>query len=501
MNQATAQRRRKSAIFNGFIFIFFAFFVIAPATFMCGCGSSKPLTCGASTPWSLSPSSPAVGSSLVVNVSDFHATGDGTTDDTGAFTSALNELELHSGGTLLVPSGTYLVADLKVGSGIFIQGAATPLPVLAKRPSAASILSIVSDAAGGPLLHDISIDGIVLRGRSVEDGFSEHTHNLLIGGVARFSVHHAKFEAYQGDGLYLGTRLLSSDPVAHNSDVDISDNVFDGVNAQNRNGVSVIDCERCVIEQNAFVRTTRADMPGAIDLEPNQRDEIMRNVLVSNNTINGSGDAAILVQLRFKDFFQSPGHILIANNQIQTSAIGIFLLSEGAAAPGTPALDTLVLRNVESSVVRPMSLNGVKGVTISNNSFSLDGMDLTVGCGFGIFDVHFADNTFTATRGTSGGGIQLCGPLNNLVFSGNTFVDLSAARTHVSINFVTGSASAIAFTGNTFSSPSGQTLSAIGAADGVSFAPETNTWSGNVLQDGVQLGAFPHGDGFAASCR
>ena len=67
---------------------------------------------------------------VVVNVKEFSAKGDGTTDDTLAFNGALKALGEKGGGTLLVPSGTYLVGELKVGSGTTLKGLGVPRPSL-----------------------------------------------------------------------------------------------------------------------------------------------------------------------------------------------------------------------------------------------------------------------------------------------------------------------------------------------------------------------------------
>lgn len=88
------------------------------------------------------------GSRQVLNVKDFSARGDGKTDDTTAFVSALKMLA-GEGGTLLVPSGRYLVGDLKVGSGIRIKGVGVPRPVLIKTPSASTILDLAGEVVSG----------------------------------------------------------------------------------------------------------------------------------------------------------------------------------------------------------------------------------------------------------------------------------------------------------------------------------------------------------------
>src|SRR5229473_7291715 len=178
-------------------------------------------------------------SEMVLNVKDFQAVGDGKADDTAAFASALSKLAENGGGTLLIPSGTYVVADLNVGSGTVIKGTGSPLPVLLKRRDAKSILEISSgnlaDTRGVP--HDVTIEYVTLRGRSVEEGFSEHTHNISVAGVARLSVQNVRIEAFQGDGIYLGRGRQQNGQIVHNSDVRIADNSFEGANNENRNGV------------------------------------------------------------------------------------------------------------------------------------------------------------------------------------------------------------------------------------------------------------------------
>jgi hypothetical protein len=445
-----------------------------------------------------------VGSKLVLSVKDFQAVGDGITDDTRPFTNALHQLAANNGGTLLIPPGTYLVGDVKLGSGIFLKGTGTPLPVLMKAPSAVSVLSIVSDLAGGaPLLHDISVEQLTLRGRSVQDGFSEHAHNLVVRGVDHLAIHSVSFEAFQGDGLYLGT-LHEAGTVTHNLNINVTGNTFDGVNAENRNGVSVIDCDHCVIERNTFVRLTRPDMPGAIDLEPNHQDEFIHDVALINNTItsNHGSVGAIAVELAFKDFLRSPGHILIENNQIQDSVHGIVVAWSGSPTSTTPSLDMLVWRNVVKNTGHVLTLDGVAGVTVAQNAFSDSSLDLQLGTSFGASSVHFKSNSFVRMGSASGHAVVLSGPLSFVDFDSNNFTDLGSPSAGGSaIHFAGGSAGNVTYTNNVFSSPNQITHVAISSERNVVFAMETNIWHGNTLHDGIQLGTFPHGSGFAPVCE
>lgn len=437
-------------------------------------------------------------SSLVLNVRDLQATGDGRTDDTRVFANALTRLAENGGGTLLIPSGTYIVADLNIGSGTILKGTGSPLPALVKRPDAKNILNILSARHADPdgVLHDIVIENLILRGRSVEDGFSEFTFNIRALGVARLSVQHVRFEAFQGDGLYLGRRQRQNGEVIHNSDVTIAYNTFDGVNNQNRNGISFIDCSHCIVERNAFTNVSRSNMPGAIDLEPNQRDETIRDVTVRDNTISrcNGGGGAISVILNFKDFVTPPGRIAIEHNQIQGSKSGVAVQwNGGMATEQTQSLDTVIRNNVIREVDRPMTLDGVAGITVDGNEFFASRSELQIGCSLGAFGVHFTNNRFERIGSNSQNGITLCGPAADLVFEKNTFTNLGSGQKDVSaIYFARGTTQNVTFAANTFSSPAHVTQVAVRVASGASLKAETNTWTANVLQDRIQKGKFPH---------
>jgi hypothetical protein len=80
-------------------------------------------------------------------------------------------------------------------------------------------------------------------------------------------------EGFRGDGIIFGSGL--NDNAApntlterHNVDVTVTNCYIDGVNNDNRNGISVIDGNGVTIENNYFTRCSRSNMPGAIDIEP-----------------------------------------------------------------------------------------------------------------------------------------------------------------------------------------------------------------------------------------
>jgi hypothetical protein len=437
-------------------------------------------------------------SNLVLNVRDYHAVGDGKTDDTSAFAGALVKLAENGGGTLLIPPGTYIVGDLSVGSGSFINGTGSPLPVLVKKPDAKSIIEISSAryAASDGSLHDIKIENVILHGRSIEDRFKEHVHNINALGVMRLSVQNVRFEAFQGDGIYIGRRQKANGEIVHNSDVIISHNAFDGANNENRNGISLIDCSHCTLEHNIFTRVARPEMPGAIDIEPNQRDETIRDIIIADNTIEegNSGLGAISIVLNYKDFVTSPGQIRIENNRIQHAKTGIRVSWGGGPATSlTHPLDIYVQHNVVADVERPMTLEGVAGVTVNDNQFSDSKYEFQLGTALGVHGVHFTNNRFEHLGRTQPFGFTVYGQIEDLLFEKNLFIDIGSGQKGGSaIIFVRGAITNVRFTDNIFSSPASVTRAAIRIERAVSSKTETNTWTGNVLQDGIERGAFPH---------
>ncbi len=475
--------------------------VVAAASLVwlfCGCRTERPDSCAGVTAPTIIPAATAPGSSLVLNVKDFQAAGDATTDDTSAFSNALNKLAENKGGTLLIPSGTYLVGDLKIGSGTWVKGTGDPLPILVKKRGANSILAIASDPVGGvrPLVRNVSIERLTLHGRSVEDGFSEHTHNLYAVGIQQLTVHQVRFEAFQGDGLYVGPRMAENEKPAHNSDVKVTDNTFDGTNYQNRNGISVVDCTRCLLERNVFSHVSRADMPGAIDIEPDHRDEIVRDITIRKNTINdGHGNpGGLVISLNYKNFCEMPARITVEKNHIQNVNVGITLVWLGAPAKAeSPGLRSVVRHNVVKQVDRGFILNGVEGLTVEDNDFSATRNGGQIGVDLGAANVTFRKNNFKGLGTESGSGVMLYGPVTNVSFEGNDFTDLgSGTKQGSAIYFARGVTREIRFTSNRFSSPQHLMRSAIDADESVSFNADTNTWRQNVLNDGIKPGTFPH---------
>jgi hypothetical protein len=215
----------------------------------------------------------------------------GDADDTAAF-----ERALATGRPVHVPAGRYEVAGCRLGDGARLSGEGAA--------------SVIRAGAGGPALRadsnaatrairGIGIRNLALEGRVAASGFAEHVHLLRLDGVEDVLVENVQFRGFQGDGLYLGSSIEPGQ-VRHNRRVTIRGCRFDGINRDNRNGISVIDGDTIAILGCSFVNCTRPDMPGPIDIEPDaQPFAIIRAITIEGCQFenNGGNVAEIAVQI------------------------------------------------------------------------------------------------------------------------------------------------------------------------------------------------------------
>jgi hypothetical protein len=238
-----------------------------------------------------------------VNVMDYGAIGDGITNDNAAIQSAINfQRDAPGGGEVYVPAGTYLVNDLRLYSDITLRGAGPTASILKHTGGSDNYIVSVNRGSGGtPDIADnernIIIRDIQLRGTVDTDGFSEHRHLLNLNAASDVLVENVHFIAMRGDGIYLGGGNVP-DIERHNTNVTIRGCFFDGLINDNRQAISIIDGDNILIENNVFDRISRPDMPGVIDIEPNNFSEayyIVNNIVINNNTFRRSnGLTAVL---------------------------------------------------------------------------------------------------------------------------------------------------------------------------------------------------------------
>ncbi len=205
-----------------------------------------------------------------------------------------------------------------------------------------------TDARRGPNLFynsgsadpDDNLVNLLVRDLTLEDdpereiGFTEHEHLVHINGVSDTIFERVEFKGFLGDGLYLGSgEILGQE--RHNRRVIIRDCIIDGIDNQNRNGISVIDVDGLSIEDCEFRHCTKLDgsMPGPIDLEPNASNggsppilylfPIIRNVRIVNNSFQDCGGNAFALLLPPLEMDNQIENIIIERNRVVDCAAAL----------------------------------------------------------------------------------------------------------------------------------------------------------------------------------
>ncbi len=250
---------------------------------------------------------------------------------------------------------------------------------------------------------------------------------LDISGASNVSVTRCNFTGFRGDGIYIGEVKIAGKEL-HNSNIKVSECIFDGINKDNRNGISIIDCDGLFIEKCTFRNCSRTDMPGAIDVEPNYRYNIVKNISIKGNRFeNIGGNNIIQISITFKlEKLNIPlQNVEISKNVIEGDgkANGIYLGQVRLADDRTTPNSVLISDNVVRHTKRSFMVFGVKGLRMAGNIFEGSEEDPYLSYSrknINIMDVKITANTFKDLSKKDGTGISIFGVLN-LEFRDNIF--------------------------------------------------------------------------------
>jgi hypothetical protein len=226
----------------------------------------------------------------MLNVRDFGAKGDSTTDDTAAIQAALDAASTRGISAVLFPTGTYKVSATTADNNFF------------------AALTVHS---GQRLLFDAATLQLTANGYDFYAVLNIHNvNNVTVEGGLTIIGDRESHTATTGESGH-GIRIVNSHNV-HVSDVDIrytwGDGVCVGGNgtmdeiSQNvtlerirtykcsRNGLSIIEADGVVVRDCDFTYTDRTAPQYGIDVEPNlgtATNITIENVRMLNNGIGG----------------------------------------------------------------------------------------------------------------------------------------------------------------------------------------------------------------------
>lgn len=265
---------------------------------------------------------------------------DGTTDDA----KSINEMIVVC-GKVYFPKGTYHLVSTFNSSGKIPKELETEVKahicicksnVYLYGESGATFLTETPMRSicvfSQPNQIDQSIRNIKIKGITFEtlnDGieFHEFMHVIKLIGVNGMVVEGCLFKDFWGDAICLshyGDKPKTGERTRNQNVKIIDNNIIGGKYHNNRNGISVISGKDVLIKGNVISNTSRDDMPGGIDIEPNNSAFTIDNIRVENNIlegIEGSGGAICVVI-----FNEGPAHnISIIGNTIRKCKTGILL--------------------------------------------------------------------------------------------------------------------------------------------------------------------------------
>ncbi|MBC8131431.1 MAG: right-handed parallel beta-helix repeat-containing protein [Deltaproteobacteria bacterium] len=299
-----------------------------------------------------------------LNVKDYGATGNGATDDTVAVQAALTAAT--SGATVWFPPGTYVLMGVNGSgrSGISLRGVRGKSILKYRTAPTSSMIGWNQTSAPGTNDSKLTFEGLTFKGLSA---LSEMQYLLSLSAVDDVRIDNCDFLQFSGDAIYLGrTHIGGSDHGVQNRRIKITNNLFDGVNYQNRNAISIITGDDVLISGNTFTRVSHSTMPGAIDVEPNPWDvsAVIRDIRIIKNVFNevGGSNGSISIALMPATWTTQPERFLIHGNTFRGSKVhDVYLLWAGHA---TADKDLLTTFNITGNSFGPDKSAGLSAITI-----------------------------------------------------------------------------------------------------------------------------------------
>ncbi|RCS30628.1 right-handed parallel beta-helix repeat-containing protein [Rhodanobacter denitrificans] len=383
----------------------------------------------------------------VANVLDFlpaseHAAiraGHSTYDCTSGIQAAI-----AAAGKVFVAAGVYPVKQLNLKSGIELYGEGHASELKAYDQSLACEFMLATHVRDGGSssvsdnMRNIHLHDLKLNGRVAEFGYEQYFYLLAVNATSDLTVERVAFYGFRGDGMYVGSGTLASTE-RHNQRVAVRDCMFDGAVKDNRNGLSVIDCDQLTVENCVFRNIGNAKLShsvGAIDFEPDHNWSVYRQVTIAHcqfidiDSVNTAG-------ITFFNGHQAGDNIhdwVVSDCQFTNCYWGIDSSTKAKTPADRP--DNLSVLNCHflNSIRVDVGVKGLSGTQISGCTFERS----PAGSGPGgdairlgavafqttrnAINTVITGNTFTGIRPQMG-AVGVLGA-NGLVCAGNVFIDI-----------------------------------------------------------------------------
>ena len=250
---------------------------VTPSTPVQGNPSTTPSAPvqGTSNP-TVASCAPAPTSSLVVNVKDKGAKGDGSTNDTAAIQAAINQVG-GSGGTVLIPDGTYMINA--ASTGLFPKSNMT-----IKMTSAAILRAMPTDSGKYSVLRienvsNVNVIGGKLQGeRTQHQGTTgEYGYGVLVIGATNVVIQDITATDMWGDGFNIANASKNTKVCSV-----VADN-------NRRQGISIVSANGAVVQDSIFKNSNGVLPQSGIQIEPNANDVVSNVQILNSQALNNKG--------------------------------------------------------------------------------------------------------------------------------------------------------------------------------------------------------------------
>lgn len=146
-----------------------------------------------------------------ISVKSYGAKGDGVTDDTNAIKSALNELVPAVGGTIYLPTGTYIISEtILIGGNVTIygDGVFNSLIKLADNSNCDIISNDENTIMYYIKIHDIGLDGNAQNNTSGS--------GILLHNASDSQIYNVRIANFKDDGIHFTANNYSLAPMIYN---------------------------------------------------------------------------------------------------------------------------------------------------------------------------------------------------------------------------------------------------------------------------------------------
>lgn len=302
----------------------------------------------------------------IVSVKDFGAVGDGIANDTVAIQFALS----LGAKKVLIPAGNYLVDTIAITDNTEIVGDGNGTVFIQNNITAGNGLVYVDSGSSSTQISNIRISNLKFKGKVATGGFSQFVHLISLNGVKNVSIDSCNIEGFQGDGIYLGSSSTAGIE-RHNTNIKITNCLIDGINNDNRNGISVIDCDGLVVDRCTFKNCTRSNMPGSIDIEPDSYlYHVVRNIRITNNNFSNCLGNVAHIGLVFGQLFTTPptGFIISNNNFDSNYAVGLVFTQGAVTFNHNIILSNNIVTNGGLTNAGTSTTSYINGITVTGNT-------------------------------------------------------------------------------------------------------------------------------------